>query len=151
MLARSVHASKTSSDARTFFSDEPRRISLASRPPSTPPLPRSQKQNLSMGRCFPKKGVSQPTLKTCGQPLLANKSAHCSEWAQTFTFHSDFKPKLSCAFSFFVLVHWSALSTDHLNELIQIRTEPLWNKRVFIEYFNLKAAVFYFYICLKNN
>ena len=40
--------------SKTFDSNEPRHVSIAS---STPPLPRQQKKKLSLGMSFPKKGV----------------------------------------------------------------------------------------------
>ena len=37
---------------------------------------------------------------------------------------------------------WYVFYTEHFTELIQARTEPLRNKRVFKEQFNLKGAIF---------
>ena len=59
----------------TFDSNEPRNVSVALSPSSTPPPPRKQKRKLSIGMSFPKKGgVSQHTCETCGQPLPARKT-----------------------------------------------------------------------------
>ena len=54
----------------TFDSNEPRRVSPAESPSSTPPPPLRQKRNLSMGMSFLQKGgVSQHICEACGQPL----------------------------------------------------------------------------------
>ena len=37
---------------------------------------------------------------------------------------------------------WYVIYTEHFTELIQTRTEPLRNKQVFIEQFNLEGAIF---------
>ena len=69
---RRVYWDISSSD--TFDYNEPRNVSIASSPSSTPPPPRSQKRKPSMGMSFPKKGgVSQHTCEPCGQPLPAKK------------------------------------------------------------------------------
>ena len=53
--------------SETFDSNEPRQVSFASRPSSTPPPPPRQKKKLSMGMSFPQKGeVSQHTCEACG-------------------------------------------------------------------------------------
>ena len=63
------------SSSETFDSNEPRNVSVASRPSSTPPPPRRQKRKLSIGKSFPKKGgVSQHTCESCGQPLPPKKT-----------------------------------------------------------------------------
>ena len=70
---RRVYWVISSSDA--FDSNEPRNVSVASSPSSTPPPPRRQKRKLSIGMSFPKKGgVSQHTCKACGQPLPVRKT-----------------------------------------------------------------------------
>ena len=53
------------SSTDTFNSNEPRNVSVASSPPSTPTPPRKQKKNLSMGMSFHKKRVSQRTCEAC--------------------------------------------------------------------------------------
>ena len=59
----------------TFDSNEPRRVSPAESPSSTPPRPPRQKRRLSMGTSFPQKGgVSQHICETCGQPLPDRKT-----------------------------------------------------------------------------
>ena len=64
---RRVYWDNSSSD--TFDSNEPRIVSVASSPSSTPSPPRRQKRKLSIGMSFPKKaGVSQHTCEACGQP-----------------------------------------------------------------------------------
>ena len=69
---RRIYWDISSSD--TFDSNEPRNVSVASRPSSTPPPPRTQKRKLSIGLSFPKKGgVSQHTCEACGQPLPKGK------------------------------------------------------------------------------
>ena len=63
------------SSSNTFDSNEPRNVSVASSPASTPPPPRRQKRKLSIGMSFPKKGgVSQHTCEACGQPLPQRKT-----------------------------------------------------------------------------
>ena len=58
------------SSTDTFDSNEPRNVSVASSPSSTPTTPPRQKRRLSMGMSFPQKGgVSQHTCEACGQPL----------------------------------------------------------------------------------
>ena len=53
----------------TFESNEPRRVSPAGSPSSTPLPPPRQKRRLSIGMSFLKKGgVSQHTCQACGQP-----------------------------------------------------------------------------------
>ena len=55
------------STSETFDSNEPRHVSIASSPSSTPPTPRRQQRKLSMGMSFPKKrGVSQHICEACG-------------------------------------------------------------------------------------
>ena len=55
------------SSSDTFDSNEPRNVSVASGPSSTPPAPLRQERKLSMGISFPKKwGVSQHTCVACG-------------------------------------------------------------------------------------
>ena len=79
---RRVYWHVSSSD--TFDSNEPRIVSVASNPSSTPPPPRSQKRKLSIGMFFPKKeGVSQQTCESCGQPLPPRKTPWCSVETQT--------------------------------------------------------------------
>ena len=69
---RRVYWDISSSD--TFDSNEPRNVSVASSPSSTPPPPLRQKRRLSMGMSFPQKGgVSQHTCEACGQPLPKEK------------------------------------------------------------------------------
>ena len=85
--------SYTSTDDNTFYtSDEPRRVywdissdedlgssvprtpSVASSPCVTPPPPRAQKRNLSLGMSFPKDGgVSQHICKACAQTIPSLK------------------------------------------------------------------------------
>ena len=72
---RRVYWDISSSD--TFDSNEPRNVSVASRPSSTPPAPPRQKRRLSMGMSFPQKGgVSQHTCEACGQPLPQGKPSN---------------------------------------------------------------------------
>ena len=60
----------------TFDCNEPRNVSVASSPSSTPPHPRGQKRKLSQGMSFAKKGgVSQDTCEACDQPLPARKTS----------------------------------------------------------------------------
>ena len=60
-------------------SNEPRRVSPAESPSSTPPPPPRQKRTLSMGTSFPQKaGVSQHICETCGQPPPDRKTPLCS-------------------------------------------------------------------------
>ena len=69
----------------TFDSNEPRNVSVASSPSSTPPPPWRQKRKLSIGMSFPKKGgVSQHTCEACGQPLPPKKTHQCLVETQTF-------------------------------------------------------------------
>ena len=57
------------SSVDSFESNEPRNVSVASSPSSTPPPPRAQKRKLSLEMSFSKKrGVSQHTCEACGQP-----------------------------------------------------------------------------------
>ena len=56
---RRVYPDISSSD--TFDSNEPRNVSIASSPSSTPLPPRRQKRNLSMVMTFPKKGECRST------------------------------------------------------------------------------------------
>ena len=59
----------------TVDSNEPRRVSPAESPSSTPPPPPRQKRRLSMGMFFPQKGgVSQHICEACGQPLPDRKT-----------------------------------------------------------------------------
>ena len=59
----------------TFDSNEPRRVSPADSPSSTPPPPPRQKRRLSMGMYFPqKRGVSQHICEACGQLLPQRKT-----------------------------------------------------------------------------
>ena len=61
------------SSSDKFDSNEPRNVSVASNPSSTPP-PRRQKRKHSIGMCFPqKRGVSQHTCEAGGQPLPKEK------------------------------------------------------------------------------
>ena len=70
---RRIYLDISSSD--TFDSNEPRDVSVASRPSSTPPPPRGQKTKLSIGMSFPKsEGVSQHTCEACGQRLPPRKT-----------------------------------------------------------------------------
>ena len=63
------------SPSETFYSNEPRQISLNSNPSSTPPPPPRQKRKLSMGMSFPQNGgVSQHNCEACGQPLPVRKT-----------------------------------------------------------------------------
>ena len=58
----------------TFDSNEPRKVSVASSPSSTPAPPPRQKRRLRMGMFFPQKGgVSQHSCEACGQPLTQGK------------------------------------------------------------------------------
>ena len=58
-----------------FESNEPRRVSPAESPSSTPPPPPGQKRTLSMGMSFPqKRGVSQHICEACGQPFPERKT-----------------------------------------------------------------------------
>ena len=60
---------------KTIDSNEPRRMSPAESPSSTPPLPPRQRKRLNMGRYFPQKGrVSQHICEACGQPLPERKT-----------------------------------------------------------------------------
>ena len=73
------------SSSETFDSNEPRNVSVASSPSSSPPPLRRQKRKLSIGMSFPKKGgVSQHTCEACGQPLPPKKTPQCLEETQTF-------------------------------------------------------------------
>ena len=59
----------------TFDSNEPRRVSPAESPSSTPPPPPRQKRKLSMGKSFPKNGVeSQHICEACCQPFPDRKT-----------------------------------------------------------------------------
>ena len=59
----------------TFESSEPRRVSPARSPSSTPQPPPRRKTRLSIGMSFPQKGgVSQHTCEACGQPLPQRKT-----------------------------------------------------------------------------
>ena len=59
----------------TFDSNEPRNVSVASSPSSTPPAPPRQKRRLSMGMSFPQRGgVSQHNCEACGQTLPQRKT-----------------------------------------------------------------------------
>ena len=59
----------------TLDSNEPRRVSPAESPSSTPPPPQRQKRRLSMGMSFPRKGgVAQHICEACGQPLPERKT-----------------------------------------------------------------------------
>ena len=59
----------------TFDSNQPRHVSFASSPSSTPPRPPRQKRKLSMGMSFPQKGeMRQHTCEACGQALPARKT-----------------------------------------------------------------------------
>ena len=59
----------------TFESNEPRRVSPAGSPSSTPPPPPRQKRRQSMGMSFPQKGgVSQHICEACDQPLPGRKT-----------------------------------------------------------------------------
>ena len=70
---RRVYWDISSSD--TIDSSEPRNVSIASGPSSTPPPPRRQKRKLSIKMSFPKKGgASQHTCEACGQPLPPEKT-----------------------------------------------------------------------------
>ena len=72
---RIVYWDISSSD--TFDSNEPRNVSVASSPSSTPPPAPRQKRRLSMVMSFPKKGgVSQHTCEACGQPLPQGKPSN---------------------------------------------------------------------------
>ena len=63
------------SSHETFDSNEPRRVSPAESPSSTPPRPPRQKRRLSMGMSFPQKGgVSQHICEACGQALPQRKT-----------------------------------------------------------------------------
>ena len=80
---RRVYWDISSSD--TFDSNEPRNVSVASSPSSTPPHLRRQKRKLSIGTSFRKNGgVSQHTCEACDQPLPPKKTPYCSEETQTF-------------------------------------------------------------------
>ena len=69
---RKVYWDNSSSD--TFNSNEPRNVSVASSPSSTPRPPPRQKRRLSMGMSFPqKRGVSQHVWEACGQLLPQGK------------------------------------------------------------------------------
>ena len=69
---RRVYWDISSSD--TFDSNEPRNVSVASSPSSTPPPPRRQIRKLRTGMSLPKKGgMSQHTCEACGQPLPKEK------------------------------------------------------------------------------
>ena len=59
----------------TFDSNEPRPVSPAESPSSTPPPPPQQKRGLSLGMSFPNNGgVSQHICEACGQPLPDRKT-----------------------------------------------------------------------------
>ena len=45
---------------------------------------------------------------------------------------------------------WYVFYTEHFTELIQTRTEPLRNKQVFIDQFNLKGAIFILIYLIGN-
>ena len=60
---------------KTFESNEPRRVSPARSPSTTPPPPLRQKRRLSIGMSSPQKGgVSQHTCEACGQPIPQRKT-----------------------------------------------------------------------------
>ena len=70
---RRIYWDISSSD--TFDSNEPRTVSVASSPSSTPPLPRRQKMKLSIVMSFLKNGeVSQHNCEACGRPLQPKKT-----------------------------------------------------------------------------
>ena len=64
------------SSNETFDPSEPRHVSIASRPSSTPPPPRQHKRKLSIEMYFIKMGKSQHTCESCGQPLLVKKTPY---------------------------------------------------------------------------
>ena len=69
---RRVYWDISSSDI--FDSNEPRNVSVAWSPSSTPPPPPQQKRTLSIGMSFPQKGgVPQHTCEACRQPLPKEK------------------------------------------------------------------------------
>ena len=71
-VPRRVYWDISSSD--TFDSNEPRNVSVASSPSSTPQPPPQQKRRLSIGMSFSQNGgVSQHTCEACGQPLPQEK------------------------------------------------------------------------------
>ena len=75
---RRVYGDISSSD--TFDSNEPRNVSVASSPSSTPPPPRIHKRKLGMGMSFPKKRrVSQHTYEACGRPLMPKRHPNAQE------------------------------------------------------------------------
>ena len=81
---RRVYWDISSSD--TFDSNEPRNVSVASSPSSTPPIPPRQKSRLSTVMSFPQKGgVSQHICEACGQPLPQGKPPNAWEETQTLT------------------------------------------------------------------
>ena len=82
---RRVYGDISSSD--TFDSNEPRNVSVASSPSSTPPPPRRQKGKLSIGMSFPKKGPKggsvaaqlrgmRPTLTAKKDPLMLRRNSN---------------------------------------------------------------------------
>ena len=80
---RRVYWDISSSDS--FDSNEPRPVSITSRPSSTPQPPRRQKRKLSKRMGFPKKrGVSQHTIEAGGQPLPTRKTPWCSDWLKNY-------------------------------------------------------------------
>ena len=58
----------------TFDSNEPRKVSVASSPSSTPRPPRRQKKTQHRDVFSQKRGVSQHTCEACGQPLPPRKT-----------------------------------------------------------------------------
>ena len=70
----SWETSHTTTDDKTFYSDdEPRRIYFLPSTPTTPP-PRKLKRKLSLEMSFPKGGeISQHTCKACGQTIPSAK------------------------------------------------------------------------------
>ena len=69
----SFETTRTTTDDKTFYSDdEPRRIYFLPSTPTPPPPPRKLKRKLSLGMSFPKEGgVSQHVCEACGQTILS--------------------------------------------------------------------------------
>ena len=81
---RRVYWDISSSD--TFDFNEPRNVSVASSPSSTPPSPSRQKRRLSMGMSFPQKmGSVAAHLRGMRPTLTARKATQCLEETQTLT------------------------------------------------------------------
>ena len=94
---RRVYGDISSSD--TFDSNEPRNVSVASSPSSTPPPPRIHKRKLGMGMSFPKKRrVSQHTYEACGRPLMPKRHPNAQEKHTIHNFNQTLSIIMTCVF-----------------------------------------------------